>query len=140
MTDQAREAVELLLKNRQSDNRQSYLVRGRRYRTTLRQRSLQALGGADEPLGRRLDRVRPREPSTIFGVEMGLREIAPPLEQIAEARQKILAKSGKALATHSCRPSGHRIAEVNGRVNDAVQPTRYRQPLFFTSIEMRRRP
>ncbi len=31
MTDQTRAAVELLLKNRQSDNRQSYLVRGRRY-------------------------------------------------------------------------------------------------------------
>jgi hypothetical protein len=98
MADQARDAVELMLKNRQSDNRQSYVVRGRRYEqlsaNNLRQLWAEQMNRwADDSVAfdqRALNDLR---------VEMGLREIAPPLEQIAEARQKILAKSGKALAT-----------------------------------------
>ncbi|PSO16974.1 hypothetical protein FJN17_19525 [Bradyrhizobium symbiodeficiens] len=98
MTDQAREAVELLLKNRQSDNRQSYLVRGRRYEQ-LSANDLCKLWA--EQMNRWADDSIAFDQRALndLGVEMGLREIAPPLEQIAEARQKILAKSGKALAT-----------------------------------------
>lgn len=98
MTDQTREAVELLLKNRQSDNRQSYLVRGRRYEQ-LSADDLCNLWA--EQMNRWADDSISFDQRVLndLGVEMGLREIAPPLEQIAEARQKILAKSGKALAT-----------------------------------------
>jgi hypothetical protein len=97
MTDQAIEAVELLLKNRQSDNRQSYLVRGRRYEQ-LSADDLCTLWA--EQMNRWADNSVSFDQRALndLGVEMGLREMAPPLERIAEARQKILAKSEKALA------------------------------------------
>lgn len=98
MTDQTREAVELLLKARQSDNRRSYLVRGRRY---------EQLSGDDlcrlwaEQMSRWADDSTAFDQRALndLGIEMGLRQMAPPLERIAHARTKILAKSGKALAT-----------------------------------------
>ncbi|KQT02971.1 MAG: hypothetical protein ACOY3N_14020 [Bradyrhizobium sp.] len=97
MTDQAREAVQLLLKNRQSDNRQSYLVRGRRYEQ-LSADDLSRLWA--EQMSRWADDSTAFDQRALndLGVEMGLRQMAPPLEQIAAAREKILAKSGKALA------------------------------------------
>lgn len=98
MTDQAREAIELLLKKRQSDNRQSYLVRGRRYEQhsahdLCKLWAEQMNGWADDSIS--FDQRVLND----LGVEMELRGMAPPLDQIAEARQKILAKSGQALAT-----------------------------------------
>jgi hypothetical protein len=98
MIDPVREAVEAMLKNRRLENRQSYLVRGRRYQRL-----------SDNDLYKRWAEQMNRwaDDSIIFdqralndlGIEMGLRELAPPLEQIAGARQKILAKTERALAT-----------------------------------------
>ncbi len=98
MTDEAREAVERLLKNRRSDNRQSYLVRGRRYEQ-LSADDLSKLWA--ELMSRWADDSIAFDQRALndLGVEMELRQMAPPLDQIAEAREKILEKSGKALAT-----------------------------------------
>lgn len=98
MSDEVREAVERMMKNRQLENRQSYLVRGRRYErlstNDLRERwSDQMNRWADDSI------LFDQRMLNDLGIEMQLRELAPPLEQIADARQKILAKSGKALAT-----------------------------------------
>ncbi|MCP3442084.1 hypothetical protein [Bradyrhizobium sp. CCGUVB14] len=98
MTDQAREAIELLLKNRQSDNRQSYLVRGRRLKQ-LSANDLCKLWAEQMNRWANDSILFDQRALNDVGVEMGLREIPPPLEQIAEARQRILAKSGSALAT-----------------------------------------
>lgn len=98
MSDQARQAVELLLKNRQSDNRKSYLVRGRRYEqlsanNICKRWAEQMNRWADDSI--LFDQTALND----LSVEMGLREISLPIDQIAEARDKILAKSGSALAT-----------------------------------------
>jgi len=98
MTNQAREAVELLLKSRQSDNRQSYLVRGRRYKQ-LSANDLCALWADQMNNWANNSALLDQRALNDLGVEMGLREIPPPIEQIAEAREKILARSGSAIAT-----------------------------------------
>ncbi|MET3911307.1 hypothetical protein ABID59_005670 [Bradyrhizobium sp. S3.3.6] len=86
-----------MLKSRQSENRQSYLVRGRRYEqlsaNDLRNRwAEQMTRWADDSI------LFDQRALNDLGIEMGIRELVPPLEQIAEARQKILAKSERALA------------------------------------------
>lgn len=97
MSDDGREAVDRMLKNRQLENRRSYLVRGRRNEQLstkdLRERWADQMNRfADDSI------LFDQRALNDLGVEMELRELAPPLEQIVEARQKILAKSGKALA------------------------------------------
>lgn len=97
MTDRAREAIELLLKNRQSERRQSYLVQGRRYERLsaddlCKLWAEQMNRWADDSIS--FDQMALND----LGVEMGLRDMSPPLDRIAAARQKILAKSGQALA------------------------------------------
>jgi hypothetical protein len=103
MTDQAREEIELLLKNRQSDNRQSYLVRGRRYER-LSANDLCTLWA--EQMNRWADYSASFDQKALndLGVEMGMRDMAPPLELVAEASQKILAKSAESLARIFARP------------------------------------
>ncbi|MCP3394989.1 hypothetical protein NLM27_40275 [Bradyrhizobium sp. CCGB12] len=109
MGDQAREAVELLLKKRQSDNRQSYLVRGRRYEQ-LSDNDVRRLWA--EQMNRWADdsSVFDQKALNDLSVEMQLREMTPPIDQIAEARQKILEKSERALATIV---SGHQQTDSN---------------------------
>lgn len=98
MTDQAREAIGLLLQNRQSDNRQSYLVRGRRYER-LSANDLCTLWA--EQMNRWADDSAAFDQRALndLGIEISLRDMAPPLGLVVEARQKILAKSAKSLAT-----------------------------------------
>lgn len=98
MTDRAREDIELLLRNRQSDNRQSYLVRGRRYEQ-LSDDDLRKLWAEQMTCWADDSASFDQKALNDLGIEMQLREITPPLERIAEARQKILAKSERALAT-----------------------------------------
>jgi len=98
MADQAIEAIELLLKNRQSDNRQSYLVRGRRYER-LSADDLCTLWAEQMNRWAHDSASFDQKALNDLGVEMGLRDMAPPLELVVEARQKILAKSAKSLAT-----------------------------------------
>jgi hypothetical protein len=91
-----------MLKNRQLENRQSYLVRGRRYEqlstNDLRARWADQMNRwADDSI------LFDQRALNDLGIEMELRGLAPPLEQIVEARQKILAKSRKALATICAR-------------------------------------
>lgn len=97
MADQANEVIELLLKNRQSDNRKSYLVRGRRY-GRLYTNDLRTLWA--EQMNRWANDSASFDQKALndLGVEMSLRDMALPLELVEEERQKTLARSAKSLA------------------------------------------
>uniref|UniRef100_UPI00081034EA hypothetical protein n=1 Tax=Acinetobacter baumannii TaxID=470 RepID=UPI00081034EA len=97
MSDAMRETVEAMLKKRRLENRNSYLVRGRRYQqlseNDLNKRWAEQMNRwADESI------LFNQRALNDLGVELDLRGLAPPIDRIVEARLKILSKSERALA------------------------------------------
>ena len=96
MTSDATKIVETMLRNRQTENRRAYLVRGRRYERLTSESLIERW---TEQMKAWADNLRSFDQAALndLGVEMTLREIYPPLDRIGEAWQKIVAKSDAAL-------------------------------------------